>query len=333
MAREATTLNTWGIAVARTLDARGLKSADLFTQAGLDPAILRDPNGRYPVSRMAKLWRLAVEATGDACLALHAAVYVQPATFHSLGLAVLASQNLEDALQRAARFSRIVSNAVNVEIRRTPTGVKEIVSFLDGVPTVNEGIDLFMASTVKMGRMLLGVEHLPLEIRLRRDGSPAMQAEFAAFFKCPVHFRAQENSLLIPQALMQRPLPMAKPELARQNDRVVMDYLRSFDGERVSEKVRAELISRLPAGEPARADVAAALFMSEKTLQRRLKDEGGSYLGVLDETRRELAQQYLRERKVSVCEVTFRLGFSDQSSFTRAFRRWTGMAPGAFRTQ
>ena len=331
MAREATTLNTWGIAVARTLDARGLDSVSLFIRAGLDPAILRDPNGRYPVSKMALLWRLAVETTGDPCLGLKAAAYVQPATFHSLGLAMMASQSLEDALQRTARFSRIVSNAVDVVIEHTPKGVKEVVRFLEGVPVVDEGIDLFMASTAKLGRMLTGLEQLPVEIRLCRDGTAAMLAEFEAYFACPVQFRAEENSLLIPHEWMQQPLPMANPELARQNDRVVVDYLRRFDGGRISEKVRAELISRLPAGEPARAVVAGALNMSEKTLQRRLRDEDNSYQQVLDETRSELAQQYLRERKVSVCEVTFRLGFSDQSSFTRAFKRWTGVSPGEFR--
>jgi AraC-like DNA-binding protein len=332
MAREATTLNTWAIAIARTLDTKGLDSAELFARAGMDPQTLRDPNGRYPVRKMARLWRLAVEATNDPCFALKAAAYVQPATFHSLGLAMMASQNLEDALQRTARFSRIVSNAVDVVIEHTPDGVKEVVRFLDGVPTVDEGIDLFMASTLKLGRMLIGVEQLPVEIRLCRDGSEATRAEFEAFFGCPVEFRAEENSLLIPHAWMQMPLPMANPELARQNDRVVMEYLRGFDGARISEKVRAELISRLPAGEPARSAVAVVLNMSEKTLQRRLRDEDTSYQQILDETRSELARQYLSERQLSVCDVTFRLGFSDQSSFTRAFKRWTGVSPGEFRS-
>lgn len=333
MGREATTLNTWGIAIARTLDARGLDSAALFLRAGLDSAILRDPNGRYPVSKMAKLWRIAVEETGDPCLGLKAAAYVQPATFHSLGLAMMASQSLEDALQRTARFSRIVSNAVDVEIISTLRGVKEVVRFLDDTPIVDEGIDLFMASTFKLGRMLTGRDELPLEIQLCRSGTEAMHKEFEAYFGCPVHFEAKENSLLIPHEWMRQPLPMANAELARQNDRVVMDYLRRFDGARLTEKVRAEMISRLSAGEPPRSEIAVALNLTEKTLQRRLKDEDSSYQQILEETRCELAQQYLREPKISVCEVTFRLGFSDQSSFTRAFKRWTGVSPGEFRDE
>lgn len=334
MRREATTLNTWANALVRTLQARGGDVDALLRRAGLDAAMLRDPNGRVPVRSMARLWALAVEDTGDPCLGLKAAAFIQPATFHGLGMALLASQTLGDALQRSARFSRIVSSAADVQLVSTPRGVKQVMRWRAEVPVVEEAIDLLMASTLKMGMLLMAPEtpH-PLELRLRRRATPAMRAEFEAHFGCPILFGDEENSLLIPHAWIDRPLPMANPQLARQNDLVVMEYLSRFDGARLAEKVRAELITRLPAGEPPRGEVAAALHLSEKTLQRRLKDEDTSYQQVLDEVRRDLAQQYLREGPVSVCEVTFRLGFSDQSSFTRAFRRWTGLTPGEFRSQ
>jgi AraC-like DNA-binding protein len=179
--------------------------------------------------------------------------------------------------------------------------------------------------------MLTGNQIRPLEINLCRKASPSLAANFEKHFGMPVRFGAPQNTVLLPLADVRKPLPMANAQLARQNDQVVMDYLARYDGARVSERVRAEIISRLASGEPPRADVASSCLLSEKTLQRRLKDEGTSYHLILEETRRELAQQYLRDRKVSVCEVTFRLGFSDQSSFTRAFKRWTGKAPGEFR--
>jgi AraC-like DNA-binding protein len=336
MSREATTLNTWANALVRTLQSRGLDTAALLRRAGLEPAMLQDPNGRVPVRSMSRLWALAVEESGDPCLGLKAAAFIQPATFHGLGMALLASQNLGDALQRSARFSRIVSSAADITIERTPRGLKQVMRWRAEVPLVEAAIDLIMASTLKMGMLLLGMDEQaprPLELRLQRSATPAMRAEFEAYFGCPIWFEDQENSLLVPQEWIERPLPMANPQLARQNDLVVMEYLSRFDGARLAEKVRAELISRLPAGEPPRGEVATALHLSEKTLQRRLKDEDTSYQQVLDEVRRELAQQYLREGPISVCEVTFRLGFSDQSSFTRAFRRWTGQTPGEFRSQ
>src|SRR5258705_4688070 len=122
--REETSLNTWVNALVLTLQSCGCDADALLRRAGLDPAMIKDPNGRSPVASMVRLWRLAVEATGDACLGLKAAAFVQPATFHSLGLALLASQNLEDSLQRAARFSRIVSSAAEISIEPTPRGVQ-----------------------------------------------------------------------------------------------------------------------------------------------------------------------------------------------------------------
>ncbi len=336
MSEDATTINTWAIALVRTLDARGCDGRALLRDAGLDPALLGDPNGRVPVSGMVRLWRLAVAATGDPCLGLKVAAHVQPATFHSLGLALLASQTLEDALLRSARYSRIVSNAVEMRIERGAIEARQIVEWRMATPVVDEAIDLVMASTVKMGLLLLAIDPAapqPMRLRLRRSATPAMRAEFAAHFAFPIDFEADENSLALPLDWLDRPLPMANPQLARQNDLVVMEYLARHDGSRLAEKVRALLVSRLPAGEPARADVAQALLLSEKTLQRRLRDEDTSYQQLLDELRHDLAQKYLREPTASVCEVTFRLGFSDQSSFTRAFRRWTGLTPGEYRSQ
>lgn len=336
MSSEPSTINTWAIALVRTLDARGLDGRALMREAQLDPQLLDDPNGRAPLSGMSRLWRLAVAASGDPCLGLKVAAFVQPATFHSLGLALLASQNLEDALQRSARFSRIVSNVADVRVEDYGQGIKQVVRWLVDTPVVEEAIDLLMASTVKIGSLLLGLGpgQLPnLSLRLRRSATPEMQQEFRAHFGFEIEFSAEENALLVPHELARRTLPMANPQLARQSDQIIMDYLSRFDAARLSEKVRAELIARLPAGEPSRAEIAAALHLSEKTLQRRLREEDTSYQQLLDDIRRDLATQFLDDSRLSVCEITFRLGFSDQSSFTRAFRRWTGRAPGEFRTR
>lgn len=335
MSREATTLNTWPIALTHAVTSAGHDGQALLLRAGIDPQGLSDPNGRTPVRAMARLWRLAVEATEDPCFGLRVAAFIQPATFHSLGLALLASQNLEEALLRSARFSRIVSNAADVRIEKTESGIKQVVRWRAEVPVVDEGIDLLMASTVKMGMLLMGLDARtppPLELHLKRSATDAMRADFERHFACPIQFEADENALLIPAAWARKPLPMANPQLARRNDMVVMEYLARFDGEALSERVRSELIERLASGEPSRADIAAALRLSEKTLQRRLQADQTTFQQLLDDVRRELALSYLRESRATVSDVTFRLGFSDQSSFTRAFRRWTGVTPGQFRT-
>ena len=98
-------------------------------------------------------------------------------------------------------------------------------------------------------------------------------------------------------------------------------------------RVEAALVDQLPHGEPSQKSVAEALHLSARSLQRRLAEAGSSYTEVRDNARRELALRYLRDGGHSVSEITYLLGFSDSSSFSRAFRRWTGVSPSAYRQQ
>ena len=134
------------------------------------------------------------------------------------------------------------------------------------------------------------------------------------------------------KASLEAHLHTANPRLARVNDRVITQYLAQFDKGSTAMRVRAKLIDLLSAGNVTQQDVADSLHMSLRTLQRKLSVENTSYKVLLDETRRELANQYLRQACLSVSEVTYLLEFSEPSNFARAFKRWTGRTPSDFRT-
>jgi AraC-like DNA-binding protein len=119
----------------------------------------------------------------------------------------------------------------------------------------------------------------------------------------------------------------------REHDRFAGDYLRQFDHAQTSFRAREVILKRLPDGEPRRDQVAAELHMSERTLQRRLVEEATSFLQLLDDTRRELAEQYLGRLHLSLAQAAYLLGFADQSSFFRACRRWFELSPGQYRSQ
>jgi AraC-like DNA-binding protein len=101
----------------------------------------------------------------------------------------------------------------------------------------------------------------------------------------------------------------------------------------VTHQVRQVLCRLLPQGEPKREAVAQALLLSERTLQRRLQEEGTSYQQLLDDTRRELAEQYLAQPNLPLLEIAYLLGFADPSNFFRAFRRWFDATPGEYRAR
>src|ERR1700694_3886511 len=141
---------------------------------------------------------------------------------------------------------------------------------------------------------------------------------------------APATSLLFVHADLTVPLPTSNPPLAELHERFAGEYLRHFDHAQTSYRAREVIIRRLPDGEPRRDQIAGELCMSERTLQRRLEEEATSFLQLLDDTRRELAEQYLSRLHLSLAQAAYLLGFADQRSFFRARRRWFGISPPAF---
>ncbi len=152
-------------------------------------------------------------------------------------------------------------------------------------------------------------------------------------FGCDVLFGRGANRALLRQDDLELPLSARDPEMAALHARLVEDELERLEGARTSHQVRLLLAQRLAQAEPRRKDIADALNISERTFQRRLQAERTSFQQLLDETRRELAQQYLRRPRNSLRHVADLLGFEDQSNLFRACKRWFGESPGTYRAR
>jgi AraC-like DNA-binding protein len=310
----------------------GVDANAVLAAAGIDRRLLVDPNARLPATTMAALWEAAVERTGDPAFGLRASRYVRPTTFHALGYAVFASANLRDALLRLVRYSRLVSDAMSLELRTTDeTATLSLVPVSQHVPESPAALDAVMSLIVRTARTLTDRSLTFVRVEQRRL-PPADQTPYARFFRCPVHFGAALDSMTIESFVLDRPFLTANPELARHNDDLAQRYLAQMAQRTLVERVHAVLIEQLT-GTVSPATVAASLGMSSRSLQRRLKDVGTSYATLLDETRRDLACSYLRRETYSITEIAFLLGFDDSSAFARAFRRWIGKTPSAFRAE
>jgi AraC-like DNA-binding protein len=179
----------------------------------------------------------------------------------------------------------------------------------------------------------VGPQFAPRAVYLQ-DRSSLDCGELAAYFGCPVSAGSQPGvylGLVVSRTDAESALPTANAELAQANDRVVQSYLARLDGASIRVRVQSLLVDLLPGGAVQEDLVASRLALSVRTLQRRLREEGTSFKSVLDETRRELAGRYLADPDYSIGEITFLLGFSEASNFTRAFRRWYGRPPAAMR--
>jgi AraC-like DNA-binding protein len=176
---------------------------------------------------------------------------------------------------------------------------------------------------------LSGKTVTPVAVRLERP-EPVSSEPFSKVFRAQVRFGERENVLAFAACDLDERLPTGNAELARHNDEVVTRHLARIERVRVSSRLRRWFIDQLPAGEPAEEAAARSLGMSLRNLQRRLEEEGTTYREALQEVRREMARSYLDEGHASVTEIAFLLGFGDASSFSRAFRRWTGLSPRAY---
>ena len=328
---EASTLASWTRALRRQLDALGLDSTALCQAAGLDPALMDDPNARYPLHATTRLWQLAVDASGDPTLGLHTSRHVAPTTFHALGLAVMASGSLREVFERIVRYHQVVSDALVLELREAGEVCELHFRLPPGAPApASEAIDAFAAIYVRTCRNRLGRDYAPLAVYLRRP-PPADARPWQAVFRAPVHFAAAEDMLCFARADLDQPLADGNPELAAHNEAVLRKRLEALQPDTVARRLRRALEQCLPNGEHAAETLAHGLHLSLRSLQRHLSEEGSSYEQVLADTRRDLALQHLAEADCAIGEVAYLLGFADSSSFSRAFKRWTGQSPSQYR--
>ncbi|MDH0703253.1 AraC family transcriptional regulator [Pseudomonas toyotomiensis] len=331
MTAEPTTLASWTRALRKQLDALGLDSAALCSEAGLDPAVLDDPNARCPLSVTTRLWQLAVAASGDPALGLKTSQFVSPTTFHALGYALIASSSLREMFERIVRYHRVVSDALQLELRE----LEDVYEFRFRVPPGSpapapEALDAFAAIYVRSCRNRLNREFSPLLVQLQRP-QPTDPAPWQAVFRAPLQFDAEESLLRFPRAAFEQRLDDGNPELAEHNETVLRRNLEQLQAASCSERVRTCLEAQLPDGEPSAERIAQALHLSLRSLQRHLAEEGTSYEALLGETRHVLALRHMRDPRCSISEIAYLLGFSDSSSFGRAFKRWTGQTPSQYR--
>ncbi len=324
-------MGTWIQAIVRALDARGINGTEQALRAGISPRVLRNGEERAPQPAVTRLWALAVEATGDPCFGLEVPRFVNPVTFHALGYAILASPDLKAALRRAIRFQRLISDATAQSLVEVGDRYRFIIERLSPLGPPHEGIDAFMATGVRTLRVLSGSTRInPLALHLRRP-EPKTSERFHKIFRCPISFDAAEDAVEYARGDIEAPLPYGNADLARQNDKIVAEYLaRTGRVDTLADRVHGLLVEHLPDGGPSEEAVARRLCMSPRSLQLQLAQEGASYKILLNRARQNLACRYLQQARYSIKEIAFLLGFSDAATFTRAFRRWTGESPRRF---
>jgi AraC-like DNA-binding protein len=328
-----TTAAVWVKGIADMLATEGLDVASLFAAARIDPASLEGPGARVATEKISHLWELAVERSRNPALALAQHQVARPAAFDVVGYTMMSCENLRGAFERLVRYLLILSDCLTMTTAEDDDTYRiDFVLFGGERPVPRQRIEFIFVAVIGFCRWISRSDIAPRAIELAHSAPPD-RAPYNSVFRCPVSFDAERNSLIFSRADMSLALPTSNPQLAELHERYAGEYLRHFDHAQTSYRVREAIVRRLPDGEPRRDQVAVELCMSERTLQRRLEEEKTSFVQLLDDTRRELADQYLGRLHLSLAQAAYLLGFADQSSFFRACRRWFKVSPGQYRNQ
>lgn len=328
-----TSSSTWVRGVVEMFAAEGVDVPALFAEAGLDRAPLDDPSGRFEIDDVSRLWELAVRRTGKITLGLSKELAHTYGKLGIVGHELMTCPTLLAALQRLERSMNVVSDAATFALEEARDGWWFELGHRGGErPVPRQRVEFGMLTMLGFCSWITGRELQPCEVEFVYP-EPADAGLHRAVFGCPVRFGAAANRALLTRCDTERPLSCRDPGMAALHGQLVEDELERLEPAGTSAKVRRLLAGKLGRAEPRRRDVAAALHLSDRTLQRRLHEEGTTFQQLLDDTRRELAQQYLRKPRHSLQRVAELLGFDDPSNLHRACRRWFGETPGDYRAR
>ncbi|WP_297765408.1 AraC family transcriptional regulator [uncultured Alcanivorax sp.] len=289
------------------------------------------PGEPVPLPQWLELLRRAQAARpGDGC-GLEIGDCVTTEHVGVLGYLILASDNLGQALYAYQRFEALFYGVQMAEVVIRGDRV-EIGWPVFGGRTLGLLVDeTAIAALVSFLRKVMPEAPSPSEVTFPSP-PPANPAVYEAFFGCPVRFNAPYVAVRFPADYMAIPLPTANPALRQLLDRQSAALSSALPGnDPFAFQVQQVFLRLLPEARVSLRGVADELALSVRTLQRRLTASGQTFQGLLDRTRQELAQSYLRDPSLSLFEITMLLGFAEQSSFNRAFKQWVGVSPGVWR--
>ncbi len=300
----------------------------ILKKTGLTRRQVSDPDAQIPYHKHAALLTLAAEATGDGCFGLHLSTPIAPKQAGALGYVLLNSARLGDALTNLVRYYRVLTEGPEFDFK---VGKKEAM-FVDRIT------DPLVVDERQAVEFRLGVIYRFCQLIIDRDlrlsrvefqhSKPKEARTVRQVFGAPVRYGQDRSAMVLETKLLDCPIETADNELLK----ILKRHCQQILGARPKAddlvfEVKQLITTLLPSGQPKIDTVARELGMSSRTLTRRLAEDGLIYRGLLDEVRRKLALQYLKDRRISIKKVAYLLGYSEVSAFYHAFRRWTGSSP------
>lgn len=311
----------------------GVATADLVERLGLDADGPIDPTRMVSAAAYYDFFADLVDRDPDSlALPLRIGATMQSNDFGAFGLAWKSAPNLRGSYARSERYGHVLGTAETYSVEAAPAGLYfSLDKAGDGRLGMLLSNEASMAAVVAISREVSTQDFAPLAVHFRH-APRGDTAVYEAHFGCPVLFGSGRDALLVSEESIDAPNRLGDETIAAFFDRHLEQQLAARAEETTLERrVRRAVANVLSEGLPTVSSIASGLAMSERTLQRRLAEQGHSFQSVVDSARRDLAHRLLAETDYSLSEIAFLTGFTEQSSFTRAFKRWAGQTPRSYR--
>ncbi len=312
------------------LEHCGIDPEPIYKKAGIEPELISNPNARISIDRIDKLWKDVVTIIDDPTFGVKMVEHWHPSMMGAVGYAWLVSSTLRRAMGRVDRYIHTVSEGLETKLEDTPAGLKLSFYIDDSVTAQPQQHTLIIAVVMHMCRFNFGDELAASEIHLALP-EPEDAKDIIDFFRSDVYFDAEVDSITIARADADIELSSANKQIALMHDEMLMKYLIEIKQGNLVDQVKNIILENLPDGQVTEQLVASELNLSERSMQRRLQEHKTTFRFLLDSVREMIAKQYIENPMNRMIDIAFLLGFSEQSAFSRAFKKWTGNTPIEYR--
>jgi len=305
---------------------------EVFKKAHLDPSLMYQRGARYPLDKVAVLWTEMAKVIKDPCFGLSAATSWHPSNFGTLGYALLMSTSLRTTLERLIRFHRVISDARFGELRENSSDetLQFTLTNFDEKHYSAAREDAALAWILSVLRVNFQRSLSPVSISVTH-GTPSCSGKYYEFFQSPVNFNSQNGGITLSVKDADKILPSGDKDMVEFKEQAMAQYLSAKESDSLIPRVTKLIVEHLPSGNATIENIASDLFVSTRKLQRQLQEKGTSFLSLLKETRKNIAIEYIRDKDMDLTEIAFLLGYAEQSTFSRSFKKWTGKPPSKFR--
>lgn len=330
------TVGSYAAMIAHALEEYQIDPSLFLNAFDLDLKTIDSTGFRISEQDLTALWKKAVALSGDEAFGLTAGAHVTPTSFNAITMSLWLCNTLKDGLDRLVRYTPIFTTSANAALVENSNDYQldiELKVDKDNKPSVcHESFDAFISALITICRKRYGNGFSPKELHLSRH-EPCQQVKerYEQLFNCKVTYNNPAPYLVFTKESLDKELTAGNMQLFDLTEQAIMLCMNEMDFSSILGDIRTVLKKLLPGGDISVSNISQELGLSSRSLQRKLLEQGLNYRQVLDDYRRELAIVYIRQPALSQGEISYQLGFSAPSNFSRAFKNWTGISPGEYR--